>query len=271
LLIGAVRSWQAVFLVVGLPGLLISLLFFTVREPARRGSAAAASGPLPVGALIGYVRANARTFASQSLGFACSAAVNFGVGGWLATFLVRTYHWSPARAGLVQGSLTATVGVAGVVAGGWLADALARRGMADAPLRVGMVGAAGMLVSASAFPLMPNASLAVLWLVVVNFFAAFPWGAASLAAAEVVPPPLRAQGAAVYFFVVALLSRTLGPTAVALLTDHVFGEAGVRYSLVCVNIIGMTLALGLFAYGLPAYRATVARRDRWMPPVSSAA
>jgi hypothetical protein len=58
---------------------------------------------------------------------------------------------------------------------------------------------------------------------------------------------------------------------VALLTDHVFGEAGVRYSLVCVNIIGMTLALGLFAYGLPAYRATVARRDRWMPPVSSAA
>src|SRR5437764_943704 len=36
-LVGTVRSWQLVFLVVGLPGLVVALLLFTIREPARKG------------------------------------------------------------------------------------------------------------------------------------------------------------------------------------------------------------------------------------------
>jgi len=35
--IGAIRPWQSVFLAVGLPGLLVALLFLTIREPARGG------------------------------------------------------------------------------------------------------------------------------------------------------------------------------------------------------------------------------------------
>jgi len=79
-----------------------------------------------------------------------------------------------------------TVGVAAPIVGGWMADRFVRRGFVDGPLRVGMIGAAGMLVSATAYPLMPSAGLAVVWLVAVNFFAALPWGAASTAAAEMV-------------------------------------------------------------------------------------
>src|SRR5205085_2843407 len=139
--------------------------------------------------------------------------VNFGIAAWLATFLVRTYGWTPAGAGIVQGILTMTVGVAGTLAGGRVADVLDRRGRDDAPLRVGIIGAIGMLVSASAYPLMPTAALAVAWLVIVNFFAALPWGPASAAAAEIVPASIRTQGAALYFFVLSLVSGTLGPTA----------------------------------------------------------
>ncbi len=80
-----------------------------------------------------------------------------------------------------------TVGVVGVLAGGWVADWYVRRGQTDGPLRVGVIGAAGMLVSATAYPFMPAPRLAVAWLVLVNFFAAFPWGAVAPSAAEVVP------------------------------------------------------------------------------------
>ncbi len=38
--IGELRSWQIVFLAVGLPGLLVALLLLTVREPVRRGALA---------------------------------------------------------------------------------------------------------------------------------------------------------------------------------------------------------------------------------------
>ena len=97
-----------------------------------------------------------------------------------------------------------------------------------------------------------------LWLAVVNFFAAFPWGPASAAAAEIVPPSIRTQGAALYFFLLSLISGTLGPTAVAFLTDHVFGDPlAVRYSLVVVNVIGMLATIVLLIAGMPAYRRSV--------------
>jgi len=261
--VGSLYRWQSVFFAVGAPGLLISLLFLTVREPPRagaRGSAAGDGAPRKAsgGELWAYVRANAAAFLSLSLGFGLSATVNYGIAAWLATFLVRTYDWPIARAGIVQGTLTMTVGVLGVVLGGRVADSLVRRGRVDGPLRVGIVGALGMLVSAGAYPLMPSAVLAVLLLVPVNFFAAFPWGAASAGAAEMMPSSLRAQGTAIYFLGVSLVSGTLGPTAVALVTDRVFGsDAALRYSLSLVSVVGMALTAVVLGAGLAPYRRTV--------------
>src|ERR1051325_6965610 len=88
---------------------------------------------------------------------------------------------------MVQGSLTMAICTLGVVVGGWVADRYVRAGRADGPLRVGVIGALGMLVSATAYPLASTATMAVTWLVVGDFFAAFPGGAASAAAAEAVP------------------------------------------------------------------------------------
>ena len=255
--VGLLRPWQLVFVLVGTPGLVIALLMLTVRDPRRVVERRQRHDGEGV-SLLRHVGANRRTFATLGLGFALSASVNFGIAAWLATFLVRTYGWSPARAGMVQGVLTMTIGVLATLAGGRVADALVRRGHTDAPLRVGVIGAVGMIVSASAYPLMPTAALAVVWLAVVNFFAAFPWGPAAAAAAEIVPPSIRTQGAALYFFVLNLLSGAIGPTAVAFFTDSVFRDPlALRYSLVVVNVIGMTLAIVLLTAGMPAYRRTV--------------
>ena len=258
-IVGSLRPWQTVFVLVGAPGVIIALLMTTVRDPRTRGGGAVVTAGGP--SLFEHVRANLRTFVALSIGFALSASVNFGIAAWLATFLIRTYGWTPARAGIVQGILTMTVGVAATLAGGRAAGALFKRGYTDAPLRIGIVGAVGMLVSASAYALMPNAGLAVAWLVVVNFFAAFPWGPAAAAAAEISPPAIRTQGAALYFFVLSLVSGTLGPTAVAFFTDSVFRDPlALRYSLVIVNVIGMALTIALLAYGMGAYRKTVEGR-----------
>jgi MFS family permease len=259
-IIGTIRPWQSVFIFVGAPGLVVALLFATVREPARDEAQ-----PIVTWRALGaYLSRHRRTFLTHSLGFAVSGTVNYGIAAWLATWLIRAWSWTPAHAGEVQGILTMTIGVVGTLAGGVVADRMSRRGVADGPLRVGMIGAAGMLVFATAYPFAPTAALAVAALAVVNFFAAFPWGAASAAAAEMVPREMRAQGAALYFLVLNLLSGALGPTAVALVTDHVFGApSAVGYSLAIVNAVGMAIALVLMQLGRPAYAATVAAlRDR---------
>jgi MFS family permease len=261
--IGTLRPWQTVFFLVGLPGLAIALLMLTVREPERSDHR---RGTVPISSVLHYVRSNLRTFICVSFGFAFSASVNFGIAAWLATFLVEKHGWPLSRAGMVMGLLTMSVGTLGVVAGGRLADWFVRQGKLDGPLRVGVVASLGMLVSASAYPFAPTAATAIAWLVLVNFFAAFPWGAATAAAAEIMPSPIRAQGTALYFFVLSLVSRALGPYAVAAITDEVFGsDTMLPYSLAAVNVVGMSLAIALFLAGMSAFRRTIEQRDHWVP------
>lgn len=258
--IGAVRPWQTVFMVVGLPGLIIALLTLTIREPPRGDSA---KDTVSIRELLGYVRSHLRTFLCLGIGFGLSATVNLGIAFWLATFLIEKHGWPASRAGIVQGSLTITFGMLGVVVGGWVADRYVRAGRADGPLRVGIIGALGMLVSATAYPLTDSAAMAVFWLVIVNFFAAFPWGAASTAAAEAVPARMRSQGTSLYFLVVNLLSIGLGPIAVAVVAERVFGtSSATANALALVNIAGMSGAIALLAFGMPAYRRTLATRER---------
>lgn len=268
-LIGEIFPWQTVFFWIGAPGLLIALLALSIREPRRQSVTAAA----PAGATTRastqssaagfadvwqYVRSNLRTIGALSLGFAFSASVNYGVGAWMAAFFVRTHGWNIEQAGTLQGVLTFTVGPIGVMAGGRLNDWLARRGHVDAPLRVGLLGALGMAVFAGLYPAVPSAMVAAVLLVPVNLFAAMPWGAANAAIAEAMPARLRGQGSAIYQLVVNLVSGVLGPTAVALLTDRLFGdESMLRWSLVIASIGGMMLASALMLYARAAYVATV--------------
>lgn len=267
-LLGEIRPWRAVFLYVGLPGFLVALLFLTVREPARR-NVDQAGRYLPLSALIKYVLANKMTYLTHGVGFAVSASVNFALAFWIPQFFVRTFGWDVARSGKVQGILTMTLGVVGVIVGGRIADAFVARGKVDGPLRVGIIASVGMLISGSLFPLMPTPTLAVVALAVVNIFAALPWGAANAAAAEIAPTPLRAQGAALYFFLLSLISGTVGPLGLALFTDHVFGKENIRYSFVAMDVIGMVTAIVLFTAGLSAYRRTLEYRETWETSPSS--
>ena len=75
------------------------------------------------------------------------------------------------------------------------------------------------------------------------------------------PSRMRGQGSAIFQLMVGLAGG-IGPTAVALVTDRVYGnDAALRWSLAICTVVGMTLTVAILAWGLPAYRATVARRD----------
>ncbi len=256
-LVGAVRPWQVVFFVVGLPGLLVALLMFTVREPPLSGGPSAPS--IPVRDVVAHFRRHGATFATHHLGAALIALCNYGMGSWLPTFFVRTHGWTVSEAGYLLGAANLTFGIAGVVLAGALADRLQSRGVADAKLRVVLGAALGLLVCDVATPLMPTGLLAAIWIFPLSFFAAAPFGVAAAAVQELVPPRMRAQASALYLFVVSLIGLGAGPTVVALATDYLFrDDLALRYSLALVTGVGLVLATGVLAAGLAPYRRTVA-------------
>src|SRR5690606_23802703 len=133
----------------GLLGLPILALLFTVREPIRRGVAAAPAVGEPNASslqpLIRFVRTNLRTIVCHFLAF---SFIGIGIAGylvWTPTLFIRTWGWEASKIGFVYGLVLFFCGTAGVYAGGWLADWLQNRGRDDAILRAAFLCAVGVI------------------------------------------------------------------------------------------------------------------------------
>lgn len=264
-LLGSLRPWQVVFILVGLPGLLLALLVRTIREPVRGAMGGATAARLPVGEIVRYIQVHRRAFLSHNLGFALIALVNYGWAFWVPSFLIRTHGWSPGHAGLIYGLWTATFGVAGVVTGGVVGDRLTRRGYLDAKLRVGLLGASIQTLTAFLFLFSPTAYMEAA-LIPSTFFASFGFGAAAAGVQEISPVPMRAQASALYLFVVNLVGLGAGPTLVAALTDYVYRDPlAVGRSLLWVSVGGLTAAAMTFRSGLASFARASRASQAWQP------
>ena len=271
-LLGTIRPWQQVFVIVGIPGLIVALAMLTVREPERHETAQHEStAGFSVREVLRYLSANRRTFFCHNLGYGLFALVNFATAAWMPTNLIRTYGWTAARAGITLGTLTATIGVLGVVAGGRIADRALTRGYSDAKLRVGIVAAVANLAGGIVlYALSPNATVTIATMVPYNFFASFAFGAAIAAVQDITPNRMRAQMGALFVSATTLIGLGLGPSLVGLLTDRVFGnDLAVRQSLLVVTTIGLSLTAALLAAGLGPYRRSVLRRVEWTAGLSA--
>lgn len=264
-LLGAVRPWQLVFLVLGLAGLAFSLAILAIREPARHGVGAGIEVPLKQ--VADWLLLNRRTVLHHNVGVAMVAFAAYGAAAWIPSFYIRIHGWDAPTVGIVYGSVTAIFGSAGIVFGGRLADCWLRAGRVDAGLRVCLLGALGSIPFSLAFPLAGTPELASSLIAPSIFFIAMPFGVAPAAIQEIMPNALRSQASAVYLFLVNLIGLGLGPTAVALCTDYVFGnDLAVRWSLMTVLPIAALIGAVLIATGLKPYRDSVARLAAWGAP-----
>nr|WP_306276421.1 MFS transporter [Pseudomonas oleovorans] len=266
-MLGEVRPWQLIFLILGGAGVLFTLLMFAVKEPARRGAGAGVAVPLSeVGR---YIRANRRTVLLHNFGFAGLAFAGYGSAAWIPTFFIRTHGWDAGQVGIVYGSIVAVFGCLGIVFGGRLADWMAKRGRSDANMRVGLYAALGALPMVVLYPLVDSAFWASVLMAPTVFCLSMPFGVAPAAIQEIMPNSMRGQASAIYLFVITLIGLGVGPTAVALVTDFVFADdAALRYSLLIVTTLAVSTSIILLAKSLKPYRASVTRLEQWAANVA---
>jgi MFS family permease len=257
-LIGEVRPWQRVFILVGLPGLLLSLLALTIREPRRRLSAQATHAAT-IREVVSWFGRHARAFWTFGVGVAVYATVNFGTAFWFPAFFQRTHGWSYGKVGLIMGGATLVFGVVGVIAGGRFADWLKQHGRRDGNLIVLIVSAVVSIVAGLPLYLSSSEPVLIVALIVTNIAAASPFGAAAAAMQEMSPSNMRGQAAAILGLLLNFVGLSLGTTAVGLLNDRVFQDpAKIALSLLVMTLVGRTIAALSVAAGLTAHKRVVA-------------
>lgn len=254
-LIAEAYGWRSVFLVFGIPGVLLAILIqLTVTEPSKIAVPDEKSGASLFAALDNIFRLP--SFAHIMLGVGFTGIAGYGLGVWSPSFLVRVHDMTLVDAGLYLGLIGVFGGGLGTISSGLLVDKLARRDLRW-QLWLPAIGIFLALPTQLAFLLWPAEHRLVMGSVDVPFalvfmglsavFASF-WIAPSYAAVQnLVPQYWRTQASALMLLAINLLGMGLGPLLVGFLSDSLsqFGDDSVRYGL----SIGVSLSLiGGFAY-----------------------
>jgi MFS family permease len=254
-IIGTPRPWQAVFFIIGLPGLFFALMMYALPEPKRQGGPVKAES---FGGILRFMKANWRLFAPLFVALLVSGIESGGAGMWRPAFLTRTYGWSPAQVALVSGIVSLVTGVAGVFLGSFLSEYLAKK-YDNANLRVVLTGWIIATPCMVAYPLVDNPWVSVTISGIASLAALMGAPTQNAALQSVVPGHMRGQITALYLLTFTLAGSGIGPSFIAAITEYVVGdEAGLRYALSGSAAVMMPLAIVIMIFGLKPYAARIA-------------
>ena len=221
-IVGDVRPWQATFLVVGSAGLVLLPLLAMTAEPGRRTTTAERAAP--AAPLWAFLLEHRGFYLRHYLGVGIYSAVVYAVLSWTPAMLMRVHAMPAAGVGLQYGSVLLVCGGLGPILAGILASRLTHRGVQSASLKIITTSVLATIPCTIAACLAPTAGLALLALVPGSLALTAPMGAAVLSLQEATPNRLRAQISALYYVVSSIIGLSVGPLAVALFTDRVFGD-----------------------------------------------
>lgn len=215
-----VEGWRVAFVVVGLPGLLLSLIVWrTIKEPPRGYTDPAALQGLEKSSFKEALAVLSKKPAYRHIVFGAMLAsfVGYGVGQFTTSFLLRTHGLSIQEASLLYGVVLGLMAAIGVFSSGWIADRVSTKHPKSLVLLPAMGMAASVPLYAFGF-LAGNLWFAVPALMIAAMLHYFYLGPMYAVSAGVVDSRMRATSVAITLFVVNLLGYGLGPPLIGILS-----------------------------------------------------
>ena len=243
-LVGQIYEWQALFIFIGIPGLLVALLMSTIKEPSRKGKmtvvneSGSSSEEISIKDTIRFIYQRKEAYGWLFLSMACSVLIGYAFLSWLPTMYIRSYNIGIPTITLWLGVAFLIGGPFGATMSGWLGDKLYKKYNNSSHVMLFAYSMIILTVAAVLVPLMPSYQTATLMFIPQIVTAAGQTALAPVAMINITPNQLRGQVTAVYFFVISMTGYTLGPTSVALITDFIFkDESLITYSISIVSLV----------------------------------
>ena len=260
--VGALQPWQWVFVVLGLPGVLLAIVFVFMTEPTRieqaRADADEGSG---FSDMLQFVSRSRLAYFSV-VGMAAAMVITAYSQGWMAAAFERTWGWDAKRYAAVNGIILLAIGPASVLLAGFLSDRLYAAGRRDGPYLIMLIGTIIMVPTAALAMVMPTPELAFVMIAFSTVGIALVSAVGPTALVNVTPGAVRGQTIALYYMFISLTGLFIGQYVVGVMSDHVFGNENLRYAIAVIPVIFGIPALLLSAAGRSAYNRALASKQR---------
>lgn len=258
-------GWQAGFGAVGVPGLLLAMIFLLT---ARDYRTVALPAPNP---LSGAPSSGAVTIARELLRPRSAPITCIGAGlqllavstiyAWLPSYLTRSYGLAPDLAGLRAGAVVLAGGV-GAVFWSTVADRLSIRRPCARLYVPALVAVLTTVLLCPALALLPPGTFQYALLVTGGFVMAGTIGPAAAVVVDVTHPGLRATASAVLALTQNLLGLAGGPLLTGLLSD----QYGLQRAMSAAPVFCL-LAAAMFLLAARSYEADLRQATAGAPAI----
>lgn len=237
-------DWRLAFFVVGLGGLVIAPLFKALVHDRPKPALVAIADEVAAPAFreTAVLLARKRSFWLMAFGAALSSMLGYGIAFWLPSLLQRSFGFSLVEASQFFGALLLLGGVAGVLAGGWLADRLGHHNKAIYAYLPGLAFFLGAPLFALGIS-SSSASLAFILFLIPQALAYVWLGPVLSAVQHLVEPASRSTASALFLLINNLIGLGGGIFALGALSEFltpIYGAEALRYS--------MLYSLALYAF-----------------------
>ena len=239
-------GWRTTFLLLGLPGVVLSaLVWFTLKDPRQDKLAtrlAARSQPASPGAAANFKTVCKTLFAIPSfrhlvLSFSIMYFFGYGVQQWQPSFFIRSFGLSTGELGTWFAIVFGGGGFVGTYLGGYLAMRYAR-GKEGIQLK-GIAAMYSCLALLSVGIYLSTSMYVAFALLTMSAFCQYSTGGPLLSTIQtLVPERMRATAIALIYLFANLIGMGIGPLLVGVLSDamrQIAGEESLRYSLLALS------------------------------------
>ena len=228
-------GWHHAFLVAGIPGLLVALIFrLTVKEPARGRTEDKRIDVTQrnLGETLRFMLSQ-RCYMILLLGFCFTTFTQFGFGTWTAPFLGRIHHLSSKGIGTFLGTIRFWAGLGGTLIGGYLSDWTGRR---NVKWKIYVSAICSILACPGVLLFVFSHSLfwCAVGFTIVSTASPVHVGPIVAVSHSVVKVGMRAFATSVIYLISELLGLGVGPFLIGVFNDHYTSRLGVgviRYSM----------------------------------------
>ncbi|PHR57983.1 MAG: MFS transporter [Robiginitomaculum sp.] len=267
--ISTILDWRWAFIIVGLLGIAIAPIFrFIVREP-KRGYYDPPTAKVEPASMKEVTQTIFKkpSFWFMSFGAASSSMMGYGLFGWMASYLVRSFgndlpeffSWLPSwmlpenptpvlYAAYFYGTIILFAGIIGMWLGGSLSDKFGSKDK-RAYVLVPTIAFA-IIIPFYILGLMSNNLTVIFFALMIPTGLGLVWLGPVLAAIQgIAPPNMRASAAALFLLINNLIGIALGPFLIGVISDSLsskYGNESLRYSILAGTIFYVIAAILLY-------------------------
>lgn len=238
--LGASVGWRNAFLIVGLPGLILSVILWLNGDPRTKASVAEFVFKDALKALR-----NSKSYVLAVMGYCAYTFVVGGVAHWIPSYLQRTFQMSELSANTMFGGIAVGSGLVGTLLGGYLGDHLSKK-TPGGHLRISSISMFAALPCFWICLNTDNLNIFIASLIFTQFFFFLSTSPINVALIESIPNKFRNTAMAIGIFSCHILGDAISAPLIGYFSDLTGSlRQGV---LICTPVILLSSVLWWFGF-----------------------